>query len=112
MAAMAFDFRSLLRPRYSPGRVAVALAVGVVADGLQFALGPIGWAGLDDVIDAVAMGLTTLALGFHVLFLPTFVLELAPMVGMLPTWTGCVLAVVLLRRREHLRTASTPGEPD
>jgi len=112
MAGMAFDFRSLLRPRYSPARVAAALAVAVVADGLQFALGPVGWAGLDDVIDAAAMGLTTLAVGFHVWFLPTFVLELAPMVGMLPTWTGCVLAVVLLRRREHLRSVSTPGEPD
>ena len=110
MAAMAFDLKSLLRPRYSPGRVAAALAVAVVADGLQFFLGPVGWAGLDDVIDAAAMALTTLALGFHVLFLPTFVLELAPVVGMLPTWTGCVLAVVLMRRREHIRSAQTPGD--
>lgn len=100
MARMAFDMKPLLHPKFSRARVAAALAVAVAADGLQLLLGPIGWAGLDDVIDVVAMALTTLALGFHVLFLPTFVLELAPVAGMLPTWTGCVLAVAFLRRKE------------
>jgi hypothetical protein len=97
---MAFDVKTLLHPKLSRARVAAALAVAVIADGLQLLLGPVGWAGLDDVIDVVAMALTTLALGFHVLFLPTFVLELAPVAGMLPTWTGCVLAVAFLRRKD------------
>jgi hypothetical protein len=96
---MAFDLKTLLLPKFSRARVAAALGVAVIADGLQLLLGPVGWAGLDDVIDVVAMGLVTFALGFHVLFLPTFVLELAPVAGMLPTWTGCVLAVAFLRRK-------------
>jgi uncharacterized membrane protein len=100
MSTVAFDLKSLVQPKYSVGRVAAALTVAVVADGLQLLLGPVGWAGLDDVIDVVAMALTTLALGFHIVFLPTFVLELVPVAGMLPTWTGCVLAVALLRRRQ------------
>ena len=100
MAGMAFDLNTLLHPKFSRARLAAALAVAVVADGLQLLLGPIGWAGVDDVIDVAAMALTTLALGFHVLFLPTFVLELLPVAGMLPTWTGCVLAVAYLRRKE------------
>jgi hypothetical protein len=105
---MAFDVKTLLHPKFSRARVAAALAVAVIADGLQLLLGPIGWAGLDDVIDVVALALTTLALGFHVLFLPTFVLELAPVAGMLPTWTGCVLAVAFLRRKSSTSPAARP----
>lgn len=94
------NLEALLRPKFTRGRLLAALAVAVVADGLQLLLGPVGWAGIDDLIDVAAMALTTLALGFHVLFLPTFVLELVPVAGMLPTWTGCVLAVGFLRRKE------------
>jgi hypothetical protein len=100
MSGMAVNLDGLLRPKFSRGRLLAALAVAVAADGLQLLLGPVGWAGVDDVIDVGAMALTTLALGFHVLFLPTFVLELVPVAGMLPTWTGCVLAVGFLRRKE------------
>jgi hypothetical protein len=32
--------------------------------------------------------------------LPTFAIEFIPVVGMLPTWTGCVAAVIALRLRE------------
>jgi hypothetical protein len=37
-------------------------------------------------------------IGFHPLLLPTFVLELLPVADLLPTWTGCVALVLLLRR--------------
>ena len=75
-------------------RIVLALAVAVVADGLQFALGPLGWMFLDQLIDAVAMVLTIWILGFHVLLLPTFVVELVPVLDSLPTWTACVAAVI------------------
>ena len=56
------------------------------------------------------MILTSLALGFHVLLLPTFVIELFPFVDMAPTWTGCVLAVIALRRNrsEPAPVSTTP----
>lgn len=95
---MGLDVQALLRPKFTRGRLAAALAVAVVADGLQLLLGPLGWAGADSLIDVAAMLLTSLSLGFHVLFLPTFVLELMPVAGMLPTWTGCVLAVAFMHR--------------
>jgi hypothetical protein len=46
------------------------------------------------------MGIETWLLGFHLLFLPTFVLEILPVVDVIPTWTACVLAVIAIRRRE------------
>ena len=80
-------------------RILLALAVAVAADGLQLLLGPLGWPFADQIIDAVAMILTVWLLGFHILLLPTFVVELIPVVDELPTWTACVAAVIALRRR-------------
>jgi hypothetical protein len=82
-------------------RIVLALALAVAADGLQFLLGPLGWPGADQIIDVVAMGLTIWALGFHWLLLPTFVMELVPLVDGLPTWTACVIVVIALRKREQ-----------
>jgi len=82
-------------------RIILALAVAVTADSLQFFLGPLGWAPVDQVIDLVAFVLTAWALGFHLLLLPTFVAEIFPVIDMLPTWTACVIAVIILRKREQ-----------
>ena len=87
----------------------VALVVALVADGLQLLLGPLGWTFADEAIDVVVMGLTIWILGFHVLLLPTFVVELVPVADMLPTWTGCVAAVIALRKRDQ--PAPPPEKP-
>ena len=87
-------------PKLTRGRVAAALLVAVFADGLQILLGPLGWTFADEVIDVAAMALTSLLLGFHLLLLPTFVVEFIPLVDMLPTWSACVAAVIVLRKRE------------
>jgi len=90
-------------------RIVLALAVALAADGLQLLLGPFGWPGADQAIDVAAMGLTSWAIGFHWLLLPTFVLELVPVLEDLPTWTACVIAVVAIRRLEQsARRASLP----
>jgi len=86
----------------------LALAVALAADGLQIALGPLGWPGGDQIIDVVAMALTSWAIGFHWLLLPTFVTECVPLLNDLPTWTGCVVAVVALRKRDQKRSAPGP----
>ena len=82
-------------------RMGLALAVAVLADGLQLCTGFIGWAGFDEVIDVVTMILVTWLIGFHILLLPTFMVEMVPVVDDLPTWTACVIAVCVLRRREQ-----------
>jgi hypothetical protein len=80
------------------GRIWSALAVAVAADGLQILLGPLGWTFVDPVVDVITMIVVSRLIGFHPLFLPAFAVELVPVADMLPTWVGCVLAVVALRK--------------
>ena len=88
-------------PKLTRTRIILALAVAVTADGLQFFLGPLGWAFVDQAIDVAALLLTAWTIGFHLLLLPTFVVEIFPVADMLPTWTACVIAVIALRKREQ-----------
>jgi hypothetical protein len=88
-------------PLLTTARIWTALAVAAIADGLQILLGPLGWAFFDEGIDVVTMLIESSLIGFHLLFLPTFVVEFIPMADMLPTWTGCVAAVVAMRKREQ-----------
>ena len=91
---------NLFRPaQLTYGRMAVALIAALTADGLQFLLQAIPLA--PQAIDVVATVIVTIAIGFDVLLLPTFVIELVPLVSDLPTWTGCVIAVIALRKHEE-----------
>src|SRR5689334_12524929 len=79
-------------------RIRTACAVAIATDILQFVLGPFGWAFSDEILDVIALVATTRLIGFHPLLLPTFILELVPVVDVLPTWTGCVALVVAIRK--------------
>jgi len=74
--------------------------VAVAVDAVQLVPGPFGWSFADEVLDVMAMLLTIWLLGFHLLLLPTFAIEILPIVDVLPTWTGCVGLVVAHRRRQ------------
>ena len=91
-------------PLLTRKRMLLALAIAVAADGGQLLLGPFGWVFIDQAIDCVMMILVSRIIGFHILLLPTFVIELVPVLEDLPTWTACVLAVIALRRREQRRS--------
>lgn len=95
-------------PDLTRSRMWLALTVAVVADGLQILLLPFEWTFLESALDVVAMVLTIRLLGFHLLLLPTFMIELVPFVDALPTWTACVIAVIALRRREQNRPPPPP----
>jgi len=95
-------------PQLTRTRILLALAIAVVADFLQIILVPLEWAFVQQIVDVVAMGLTVLVIGFHPLLLPTFIVEFIPLVDMLPTWTGCVFAVVALRKRAQRMTEPKP----
>src|SRR5207249_7276933 len=90
-------------------QIRVAYGVAIATDALQLALGPIGWTLADEILDLVAMLVLWRLIGFHPLLLPTFVLELVPVADLLPTWTGCVALVMMLRRKQ---SASAPPVPD
>ena len=89
-------------------RIWFAFTVAALTDAIQLGLGPVGWFFLDEGLDVVAMILTSAALGFHMLLLPTFVMELIPVADMLPTWTGCTAAVVMLRKRAQAQAPPLP----
>lgn len=97
------------QPILTPLGVRLAFAVAIATDLLQFLLGPIGWAFVDETLDLIAAFLTWRFLGFHLLLLPTFVLEFLPVTDLLPTWTGCVAVVVALRRRQAA-SMDSPGQ--
>jgi len=90
-------------------RMIAAFAVAAAADAIQVLLGPFGITFADEVLDVIAMILTWRLLGFHALLLPTFLLEVLPIVDILPTWTGCVGIVVAMRKRQQSET--TPPLP-
>lgn len=92
----------LFPPVLTRRRIWTACAVAMVADGIQILLGPLGWVGPDEVVDIIVMSILTLLLGFHPLFLPTFVAEFIPTIDMLPTWTACTLIVIGLRRKQNI----------
>jgi hypothetical protein len=101
----------LLPPVLTRRRIWLAWCVALAADGLQLLLSPFGWIFIDSAIDVFAMILLTLTLGFHPLFLPTFVVELVPLVDEFPTWTACTFLVVGLRRKQHAPQAPPPQPP-
>ncbi len=103
--------RNLFRtPRLTRRRIYLAFAVAIVTDGLQLMTGPFGFVLFDQALDTIAMLLTSCLLGFHLVLLPTFVLELIPVLGWLPTWTGCVALLVSMRKREQATLIATPPE--
>ncbi|MGA2244733.1 MAG: hypothetical protein ABSH48_07035 [Verrucomicrobiota bacterium] len=99
-------------PPLTGPRMVLAMAIAVAADGLQLLLGGFGWFGLDQAIDCVAMVLVSRVIGFHILLLPTFVVELVPILDDLPTWTACTAAVIALRKREQSHPPCSHPPPD
>ncbi len=95
-------------PTLTRNRIWFALVVAMAVDSVQILLGPAGWLFADETLDVLAMVLTTAAIGFHTLLLPTFVIEFLPISDMLPTWTGCVTTVILLRKRAQAQAQPRP----
>ena len=97
-------------------RIILAMAVALATDAVQILLGPLGWTFFDEAMDLVAMVLISWVIGFHPLLLPTFLVELFPVVDMAPTWTVCTAIVVGLRRHasaspQSTATSTPPPEP-
>lgn len=103
----------LLPPLLTRRRMWLACGVAVTADLLQLAgdLFPgLGWV-FDEGVDLVAMVVQSFVLGFHPLLLPTFLVKAVPGLNALPTWTGCTLLVIGLRRKQQTPTPAAAGSP-
>lgn len=95
-------------PQLTKTRLRAALVIALLADALQLVMVTPPF---PEMIDLGAMVLTIWLLGFHWLLLPTFAVEFVPFVDMLPTWTGCVTAVIALRKREAAAPPPTVNAP-
>jgi hypothetical protein len=101
----------LYAPKLNRARVIAAIAVAAIVDTLQVSQLPV----LVQLLDVAAMVATIWLIGFHLLLLPTFVLEFIPGISAIPTWTGCVLAVLVLRGKDQYRPPTPlppPTKPD
>ena len=96
----ASEAGSLWSPLLTKKRMWAAVAIAMVADALQIGLVPLP--GVDQGIDLVAALLIIGLLGFHPLLLPTFLIELIPVADLLPTWTGCVMLVIAMRKKSRV----------
>lgn len=99
-------------PKLTKQRIALAFAVAVIADSIQFPITAATMTGVftapavfgDFVVDCIVMAVVSALLGFHWLFLPSAVFEAVPGFDLCPTWTGCVAFVIWRRKKEQ----STP----
>lgn len=75
--------------------VVAAYVIAIGADALEVGLAPIMSEGIaspfDAIVDLVVCIILTLLLGWHIAFLPSFMIKLLPVVDFAPTWTLAVL---------------------
>jgi hypothetical protein len=78
----------------SPTRIRAARVVAIGADLLQIVLFPLFSPGfispLDDGLDVFVCLILTWLVGWHYAFLPSFIVKVAPMMDLAPTWTIAV----------------------
>lgn len=83
--------------RYSDRRKRWARVIAVAADSLEIIIFPAFFPGilspLNGVLDVLVAIVMVALLGWHVAFIPTFLAELIPAVGLFPTWTVAVFYV-------------------
>lgn len=75
-------------------RLALPFAAALTMDLIQWVLMPLFLAGAaspwNDALDVLTAAFLVRVLGWHWAFLPTFVVELIPVVDLVPTWTLAV----------------------
>jgi cellulose synthase/poly-beta-1,6-N-acetylglucosamine synthase-like glycosyltransferase len=95
----------------TPTQIWIARAVGLAADALQVVLFPFfaeGFASPANVaVDLIVAAVLTKLIGWHIAFVPSFIVEMMPVADLAPTWS---LAVWIATRG---RTADSipAGEP-
>lgn len=95
----------------TPSRVRAARTIAVVADLVQILVFPAFAAGAaspwNDALDVLVAGAMALLIGWHWVFLPSFLAELVPGFDLVPTWTAAVFFVTRGKGRPFSADAST-----
>ena len=92
-------------------RIWLARGIAIAADLLQMAAFPYFFEGLlsplNAILDVIVAGALILLVGWHIAFLPSFIVEQIPLADLSPTWT----IAVLLATRKGARKAAVEGPP-
>ena len=89
------------------------MAVAITADFLQVTLFPLFGMGAafpgDDVLDVAVAATLTWLLGWHLVFLPTLLVELVPGIDLAPTWT--IATAIAIKQRSSAVIDVQPVHP-
>lgn len=81
--------------KMTPRRIWVARAVAVAADALQIVLFPLfpleNLPPINAIVDVIVCAVMVLLVGWHIAFLPSFIVKAVPFGDLAPTWTIAVL---------------------
>jgi hypothetical protein len=104
-----------LPKRISPTRIWLARGIAVAADALQIAIFPASAEGvfspITDGLDAAVAIILTLLVGWHIAFLPSFIIKILPFADLAPTWTiAIIIATTGKARNKELATNGTNAQ--
>jgi hypothetical protein len=83
---------------------AIAICADLVQVGLPFIFGEGFVSPFEDVLDVVVCFTLTLLVGWHIAFIPAFLIELVPIGDFAPTWT---IAILIATRKSQVATPDT-----
>jgi hypothetical protein len=93
-------------------RLWIARTVAIAVDLIQIALAPMFAEGFlapfDPVLDVATAIIMIALLGWHIAFVPTFIVEFLPFADLAPTWT---IAVLIVTRKTPLNPNSPAPRP-
>lgn len=93
----------ITRRSISSRRIWLARGIAVAADIVQIVFFPIlgeGFASpLDAVLDIVIAIVLTLLIGWHIAFIPSFIIKALPLADVAPTWTIAVLVATAGKKK-------------
>jgi hypothetical protein len=111
-------------PAAAPGKMAMmkayinrtsvigAFIIAIVADLIEMGFGLVfaeGFASpLNDVMDVIVGIVLTVMVGWHIAFLPSFLIKVIPVMDLAPTWT---IAVLIATRGRWKATNDPPPPP-
>ena len=92
----------------SARRIWLARGIAVAADFAQIAVFPLFAEGilspLNVALDVLVCGLLIVLVGWHIAFLPTFIIEQLPFGDLAPTWTLAALIATRGKRKSRVET--------
>jgi hypothetical protein len=94
-----------VRPPISRRRIWIVRGIAIAADAVQIGFMPLFAEGIaspvNDVLDVVVAMVLILLVGWHVAFIPSFIIKVLPFADLAPTWTLAALIATRGKKGEQ-----------